>query len=218
VDGLEYCIRHMPDELLEEAEMLTGTIRCREQFGAPDACHALAVEGTDPPKCTQHRANWPLARQGTANRAVEDRLNARLAEIMQGKGSVLIDPPRIGDPLIELLDTAAEVKALKEIMRETAAWLLSTDKLRYTSKVGEQLRAELVLYERAVERYTKLLIEISKLRIEERLAGVQEATAVMLERAIDAALTESGVGLDGITSARKAFRRHLKVVEGELVK
>lgn len=219
IDGLGACLQHVPDELLEEAEDVTGISRCRKRFGEPDACRNLAVAGTDPPQCNNHGANiGSLSRQQGTARVVEGRMATHLAEIMANNGAYLLNPPPIADPLNELLDLAGEVGALKEVLRVMAAQLFSENKVRYAhSKAGEQLRVEILLYERAVERFAKILIDISKLRIEDRLAGVQQQTADMMERALDAALAESGVGLDGINGARKAFRRHLKVVQGELV-
>lgn len=218
VDGLEFCLQHVPDDLLEEAEENTGMHRCRHGFGTGDPCRQIAVNGTEPLRCKNHGANigshmWKKAVENEFNAQV----NGRLTAIMQANGESLMHPTAINDPLNELLELAAEVKALKEIFRLTAANLIAQQKVRYNhAKVGEQLRVEMLLYERGVERLAKILIDVSKLRIEDRLAGVQEQTAQMLERALDAALEESGVGLAGITGARKAFRRHLKVVQGEL--
>lgn len=218
VDGLEYCVQHVPDDLLEEAEEATGTRRCRHNFGQPDGCRQYAVTGTVPPQCKNHGANqgsesWKNAQA----RVVEGKVTDRLQEIMQAQGDRLMSPTSVGDPLSELLDLAAEMGELRSIMREQTAELIKMGKMRYANaKVGEQLRYEVILYERAIERFAKILIDISKLNIEQRLAGVQKQTADMLERAVDAALQESGIGLDGITGARKAFRRHLKVVQGEM--
>jgi hypothetical protein len=218
VDGLEYCVLHVPDELLDEAEDITGVRRCRNNFGTPDACRSYAAEGTVPPQCSEHGANPGSVRRAIGTRrVVEGQMAERLAMIMGDEGERLLHPDPIGDPLTELLALAAEIRAVKEVLRMIAARLFSQDRIRYAhSKVGEQLRIEILLYERAVERYAKILIDISKLKIEDRLAGVQEETARMLETALDAALEESGIGIDGITGARKAFRRHLKVVQGEL--
>ena len=218
IEGLEYCLQHVPDDLLDEAEDITGIRRCRYDFGQPGACRKMAASGVEPPRCEDHGANrGSMARLGGAMNVRERDMAERLAAIMQLGGEKLLHPDPIQDPLTELLDLAAEVKALKEVLRYHVAELVKNQRVRYAhAKAGEQMRAEILLYERAVERTAKIMIDISKLRIEDRLAGVQEATAQMLERAIDAALQESGVGLDGIGAARKAFRRHLKVVQGEL--
>jgi hypothetical protein len=218
IDGLEYCLHHVPDDLLEEAEEITGVSRCRYDFGMPTACRQFAVADTVPLRCKNHGANMgSRTYMEAARRGVEAAATDRLAEVMASSREYLVHPPAVGDPLAELLTLAAEIGALKEVLRAKVIPLLDEDKLRYVhSKAGEQLRQEIILYERALERFARILIDISKLNIQDRLAGVQEQTAAMLERALDAALEESGVGLEGITGARKAFRRHLKVVQGEL--
>jgi len=214
VEGLEHCILHVPDEYLDEAEEITGIRRCRKRFGQPDACRMYAVAGTEPPMCGEHGANLGSGNRKQATRTVfEERAAARLAEILAGDGEKLIHPEGIADPLTELLNLAAEIKAGKEILKFVVAHLYSQERIRYAhSKVGEQLRMEIILYERSLERYGHILIQISKLKIEDRLAGVREQTAAMLERALDAALEASGVGIDGKEAAREQFRRHLKVV------
>lgn len=209
-EGLEYCVLHVPDELLDEAEEITGRRRCRHRYGGSGACRRYAIEGSDPPECDAHGHRQ---RPGLVKAAYAENLADKLAKIMREGGEKLLDPDPLADPLSELLSVAAEMKALKDILRETCAGLMGNNQLRYAhSKAGEQARMEILLYERAVERFVKVLIDISKLRIEDRLAGVREQTAQMLERALDAALQDSGVGLEGQDKARQAFRRHLRVV------
>lgn len=214
IEGLEFCLKHVPDEYLEEAEDVTGMHRCRHAFGQPDACRNYAVENTNPPCCVNHGANLGGSqRQGAAILTIEQQAAQRLAEILSEGGEKLLHPEAVADPLSELLDLAAEMKAGKELLRQVTGYLYSKDRIRYAhSKVGEQLRMEILLYERALERFAKILIDISKLKIEDRLAGVREQTAAMLERALDMALEDSGVGIEGKHKARESFRRHLKVV------
>ena len=137
----------------------------------------------------------------------------RFAQIMQEGGQKLLNPDPVSDPLAEMLELAAEMKAGKELLRQVVAHLFERSQHRYAHKnVGEQVRVELLLYERAVERYAKILIDISKMKIDERLAGIRQQTADMLERALDAAIEEMHVGLDQRQPAKEAFRRHLKLV------
>src|SRR5215813_12770035 len=44
IEGLEYCLHHVPGDLLEEAEEITGMRRCRKP-----GCTEYAVEGAEPP-------------------------------------------------------------------------------------------------------------------------------------------------------------------------
>jgi hypothetical protein len=184
IEGLEFCLLHVPDEYLEEAEDVTGMRRCRHQYGAPDACRQYAVEGADPVACTKHgMAPGSFAMRQTMHRTVEGKLGERLAGIMADGGERLLRPDPVADPLSELMDLAAEVKAVKEL-----------------------------LYERGLDRLARLLLDISKLNIAERLVGIRKQTADMIERAIDAALEDSGVGFEGKQAARESIRRHLKIV------
>lgn len=214
IEGLEYCIQHVPDEYLDEAEDVTGQRRCRLRFGSPEACRAIAVDGSDPARCMNHgQQPGSLHRGYTTIRVTEISMAERLAQILADGGQRLLDPDPVTDPLSELMALAAEVKSLKELLREYVAHLFADGKIRYAhNKAGEQLRMEILLYERALERFAKILIDISKLKIEDRLAGVREKTAAMLEQALDAALEKSGVGLEGKQTAREEFRRHLKIV------
>jgi hypothetical protein len=110
----------------------------------------------------------------------------------------------------QLAIVASEALAWKN---EMAAKVNSLLEMRYESKEGsEQLRSEIIVWERALDRCVTTLTAMAKLNIEERLAGIRKQTADMLERALDAALEASGAPLDGKAKAREAFKRHLKVV------
>jgi hypothetical protein len=210
IDGLDACLRHVPDELLDEAEELTGERLCRHN----GRCSNKAVAGSDPARCVTHgMAGGGDGRKSATMNLVEMQAADRLAALMSEHGERLMRPDPIGNPLSELLELAAEIKAGKEMLREAVQVLWAMNKIRYAhSKAGEQLRVEILLYERALERFAKILIDISKLKIEERLAGIRQQTADMLERALDMALEESGVGLEGKQAAREALNRHLRIV------
>jgi hypothetical protein len=86
IEGLDYCLHHVPDELLEEAEEITDFYRCRHDFGAPDACRQYAVAGTSPPRCKNHGANQGSVMYRQAARRVIERQVALLhAEILAGR-------------------------------------------------------------------------------------------------------------------------------------
>lgn len=213
IDGLEFCIRHVPDDLIEEAEEIVGVRLCKVKH-TPPACRNFAVEGSEPPRCTTHGAaagSFPA--KGAAMNAVENHMTDRLAALMAANWEKLANPEPVGNPLDEMLRLAAEIKAMKDVLRDAFILLWQSNKVRYAhSKAGEQLRVEILLYERSLERLGRILLDISKLKIEERLAGIRQQTADMLERALDAALEESGVGLEGKASAREALHRHLRIV------
>lgn len=120
------------------------------------------------------------------------------------------DAPPVTDPLIGLQRLAGRVAHAEEVIGEKVNALSSW---RYEGHgSGEQLRAEVAMLERTMTHLGRLLVDIAKLNIEGRLATVREATAVMLEQALQAALASSGCDLDGQQRAQEAFRRNLKVV------
>jgi hypothetical protein len=120
-----------------------------------------------------------------------------------------LDVPPVTDPLTELARVAAQAVAWKDAMGAKVNELTS---IRYSTEAGgEQLRAEIALWERALDRCVTTLTAIAKLNIEGRLATVREATAQMLEQALQAALASSGCDLEGQERAKEAFRRNLKV-------
>lgn len=82
--------------------------------------------------------------------------------------------PPIDDPMQAIMDLAAEAWASKELFRE------KIEEIRYQSKLGEQLRAEVALYERAMDRCLKIFETITRLGIAERRTRIQEAQAVMI--------------------------------------
>lgn len=207
IDGLDACFRHVPDELLAEAEALTGWRRCRQGEG----CTQVAKAGTEPPACKAHGANLgSVTSQHAAARIVEGRQADRLVIILAEHGEKFLHPDPIGNPLAELLELAAEIKAFKEVMRQVTAYLVSRERIRSAhDKVGEQLRAEVMLYERAMERLAKILIDISKLGIEARLAGVEDDQVELIDRALTAALTAAGLDLVAQQEAKVVLRREL---------
>jgi hypothetical protein len=170
-----------------------GTNRLGEPCGNP------AGKGTDhlgSGNCSNHAGATRTGRVAALNERAERFLYQA-------------DAPPVTDPLSALQRLAGRAAAWEDIIGEKVNELHS---LRYSTEGGEQLRAEIAVMERAMDRLGKLLVDIAKLNIEGRLATVREATAQMLEQALAAALASSGCDLDGQQRAQEAFRRNLKVV------
>lgn len=167
----------------------------RQRKDGRGCCHGSAVTGSD--RCRMH----------LGTEAAPVIAEARLQEQAQ-KLLYQHDAPPVTDPLSALQRLAGRAAAWEDIIGEKVNELHS---LRYSTEGGEQLRAEIAVMERAMDRLGKLLVDIARLNIEGRLAVVREATAQMLEHALAQALDSSGCDPDGQQRAREAFRRHLKV-------
>jgi hypothetical protein len=158
-------------------------------------CHGAAVTGSD--GCRMH-----LGEEAQPVIA-EARLQEEAARLLYQR-----DAPPVTDPLSALQRLAGRAAAWEDIIGEKVNEMRS---IRYSTEGGEQLRSEIVVMERAMDRLGKLLVDIAKLNIEERLAVIQQRTADMLELALTEALQKSGLDAGGQSAARNEFRRHLRI-------
>lgn len=209
--GLEYCLHHVPDEDLEEAEGITGWKRCRYRFGQPDACRQYAVQGTEPPQCKNHGANaGSLTSQNAARREIENQAQDHLAALLSDQANIMniLNPDPIEDPLVKLLEVAAEIDAMRLFFRDRALRLKESE-WRYKGRDAEMVRAEFLLWERCQEREAHILISVAKIDVHKLMARIGEARVRIMERAFDLALQASGADPHGQARARAAFIREL---------
>jgi hypothetical protein len=122
------------------------------------------------------------------------------------------DAAPVADPLEALQRLAGRALALEETIGQLVNNLTS---IRYEGGEeggAEQLRAEVAVLERAMDRCGRLLVDIAKLNIEERLAKVTEQQAELTMTALAAALGEMGLGLEKQREAKTRLARHLRAV------
>lgn len=153
--------------------------KCKATNRAGQPCGNWALNGGL--VCKFHGGKTPQAVRGA---------QLRLAAAKAEKLLVRAGRP-VGDPLSELLVLASEVVSFKDATSVLVNEL--EDRIRFTDNKGsEQLRSEVVVYERAVERCGKLLESIARLNIEDRLARVSERQSELLAGVIDAVLSRLG--------------------------
>jgi len=117
--------------------------------------------------------------------------------------------PPVTDPLTELAKIAAEVTAWKDLIGARVQEMTS---IRYSTETGgEQLRAEVAVWERALDRCERFLSSMAKLAIDERLARITELQKQMMVRALEAGLAAAGVAGPAAIEAKKAAARQLRV-------
>lgn len=136
--------------------------------GAP--CNAQPVDGSD--KCRHHagRRAEVIKAEFTADREARRLL-----------GQLGVSP--IDNPLERLQELAAEVLAWQDICRTMVGTL---SELRYKAAgSGEQLRAEIGMYERSLDRSSKVLEALVRLNIEERLVRLADRQAALMSQALD---------------------------------
>lgn len=119
-------------------------------------------------------------------------VDVKVRETLAIRGmDALRDPVRpVTDPLGDLLAVAARANRLMEVLEDQTSALKA---MRYTTDGGEQTRAELAAYERSLDRCARILGEIVKLGIDERLARVSEVQAMHVVRSHHETLKGAGI-------------------------
>jgi hypothetical protein len=215
IEGLGYCFSHVPDDMLEEAEMVTGMRRCvRMKLGDnSERCHNAAEPGGL--VCDRHggQARPQAGIGGPAVRHAEGLAAQELVEIMTASGTRwLMEPAKVENPYEALKAIGEEMNALKDKIRVRVADM-DAERWRYShSKIGEQTSAWILLYERALERCAAVWLQIAKLGIDERLAKLEERQIDLIETAFRQAMAESGLPIDKQEELRENLGRHLQSV------
>lgn len=126
-------------------------------------------------------------------------------------GQLVPDRGPVTDPLAELRQLGGLVMQWMKAC-EGALETLST--YRYESiGGGEQLRSEVAMFERSMDRAATFLATLAKLGLDERQVAVSEAKANMLLRALEAGLAEHGITGPQAAAIKQATGRHLRVLK-----
>lgn len=154
-------------------------------------------------KCRQHGGIHKNTESDRQRAQAERKINAAVRRLN-------ITP--VEDPLSALKMLAGEVLAWKNEMSRHVGEL---EQVRYRAgDGGEQVRGEIQLFERAMDRCASVLTAIAKLNIDERLAAISEQQAQMLSAALFAAFDEAGLSITDTAQKKavaKAFHGHLRL-------
>jgi len=149
-----------------------------------------------------HGGAAPQVRAAAAERQLDARLE-RLVGQLEGE--------RCDNPLEALAQLAGEILAWKDLVRQRVSELQD---LRYASNgpVGEQIRGEVILFERALDRCVKVLGMIARLDLDTRLAKITEEQAINLVRAVEVGITAAGLSGASAERARRAVAGELRLL------
>jgi hypothetical protein len=187
--------------------------RCVRHSRSGEPCKNWPVRGTTVCAAPNHGGRLPRVKAAAAERVVEQQMRRSLARL---------DVPAVEDPFTELGKLAGQVVSWKDALAALVNRLVEGDtcescgaaggRLRYESFAtgAEQLRSEVSLFERAMDRCASVLGLMAKLNIDERMARISERQAEAVIRAIDTALAVAGVTGEPAQQARHAAARELR--------
>lgn len=122
--------------------------------------------------------------------------------------------PTIDSAIDELEKIAAEAIVFKNICQERINKLLEAEQsFGYEGRAGEQLRSEVAVYERALDRCNKVLVDHVRLDIAGRKQKLDEQQAVLLVGVIKAVLGQLGLSRDQKKLAGEVVPRELRAIE-----
>ena len=163
-------------------------------------CRKAPVRGA--PVCTSHGGSAPQVKAKAQERIAEEDARRTLGKL----GAVLGPVEPVLNPLLELSKIAGEAIRWKQVIAERVAEL---EQLRYTGAGGEQVRAEIALFERALDRCSTVLANIVRLNIDERLATITERQGHILASVVTSVLEKLDLG-DKVDLAREMIAVELE--------
>lgn len=177
------------------------------QEGSKEYCTLAAGWGTPHPgigHCRLHGGNTKNQKVRAEKTRVEREVTAVLAQL---------DVSPVDNPLTALSQLAGQVLAWQKAVSTLVNRL--GDEVRYEGTTGaEQLRAEIALYERAMDRANTVLAAIARLDIDARLARIEEEKARVLMEAVQAGLEAIGVTGEQAAQVKQVMARKLRAVAG----
>ncbi|WP_250283143.1 hypothetical protein [Frankia sp. CiP1_Cm_nod2] len=115
------------------------------------------------------------AKHGGAARQVRARAAVRLADAEVRALLAEYTPEPVENPLEALKEIAGRILAWSKIAEQRVAELDSLE--TFSEATGEQVRAAVVVFERALDAARRVLVDMARLKIDERIVAVNERVA-----------------------------------------
>jgi len=182
-----------------------GRRRCSGHTRKGKPCGRPPIRGGT--VCPTHGGGAPQVKAKAAERVAQQEFDQDMSRTLARLKVAPVD-----NPLVVLAELAGQAVAFKDALAERVNRL--QDNIRYEDARGsEQLRSEVALWERALDRCERFCTSMARLRIDDRLAKVEEAQVELLLAALDAGLIAVDVDPGRRAEAKAAAARHLRSAE-----
>jgi hypothetical protein len=159
-----------------------ATDRCTAKThssGYTERCKQRPIKGAT--VCKSHGGVLPQVKRAAAVRLATTSAQRMALKRFKDRNGIASTQ----DAITELERLASEATVFKDVCREAVEELLEAGQgFGYEAKAGEQIRAAVVVYERALDRCNTILANCVKLNIAERRQKLNEAEAAILAMAI----------------------------------
>lgn len=197
-----------------------GGKTCGSKTRAGHPCSRPAGWGTDHVghgKCKNHGGSSPNGKKFAERERVEAEVE-KARRALANLSDVNTAPVPVDNPLVALAELAGDAVRWKNIV---GAYLAELNTFRYqaegydedgeTKAGGEQIRGEVIVWERALARVESILVAMARLNLDERMVRIDERIADLVFGAFEA-------GLDTLKLEPEARTRAERVMGGELRK
>ena len=205
--GKSVCHRHDPD-LVAKRQAARTVPRCKATIRATgQQCKKDSMPGLD--VCYRHGGAYPANKAKSAAFVAEREARRELS----ARG---VDMGAVTNALVAFQHHVAKMIAWRDYCEEMVTALDPSD-MRYKSQQDlEQLRAEVQMYQRALQDTSAGLAALARVQVDERLAAIREATLLMLLSALRDALTKAGLDTNTAAIVKAEFAKKVRVIEGKV--
>lgn len=155
--------------------VVTAPKRCKAHNRQGNPCGQYAVPGAT--VCHYHGGSVPAVKRAAARRLAQAEAAELVAAQVTARG-----PLTLPEVYAELLTTAAQVVTWRDVLGARVAELEQFHGQDHNG--DERVRADVALFERAMDRAGRVLELIGRLDLDSRMAALDERTGAALARVI----------------------------------
>ena len=184
---------------------MTDPKRCKARRSDGEPCKRPPIRGGR--VCASHGGRAPAVRAAADRRLAEQEATREVARLSDTRG-----PLTLPDVYREMLNTAGLAVAWRDVLEAKVS-----DLEAYSGVNGigsEQVRADVVLFERAMDRTAKVLELVARLDLDTRMAQISAQQGEQVARVLRVGLDAAGLSTGQREAAEAAMVLELRKIGG----